>query len=186
MSVERIAARYAKSLIELSLDQSKLERVKDDMAYFQEAVEVRDLTLMLRSPIIHGATKRKVFEKLFKDKFDELTMAFLDIILRKGREFYLADIADAFMDQYRVIKQISRITLTTAVQLSDERLEEIKQQVRGVTTPNIEVKQIIDPEIVGGFILAFGDRLYDASVSHKLEEMRKGFLRNSYEPINKS
>jgi F-type H+-transporting ATPase subunit delta len=154
------------------------------MAYFQEAAEVRDLAMLLKSPIIHGPTKRKVFEKLFQDKFDTLTMAFLDIILRKGREFYLADIADAFLDQYRVIKQISKITLTTAVQLSEERLEEIKQQVRGVTTPNIEVEQIIDPKIMGGFILAFGDRLYDASVSHKLEQMRKGLLRSSFEPIN--
>jgi F-type H+-transporting ATPase subunit delta len=83
-----------------------------------------------------------------------------------------------------VIKQISKITLTPAVQLSEERLEEIKQQVRGVTTPNIEVEQIIDPKIMGGFILAFGDRLYDASVSHKLEQMRKGLLRSSFEPIN--
>jgi len=184
MSVERISARYARSLIELALDQSKLDRIKDDITYFLEAVEVRELTLLLRSPIIHAGTKRKIFVKLFEDKFDVLTMAFLDIILRKGREFYLADIARAFMDQYRVIKEISRITLTSAVPLSQEKIEEIKQQVRGISTPNIEVELKIDPNILGGFILAFGDQLYDASVSHQLDEMRKGLLNTSIESIN--
>ena len=125
-----------------------------------------------------------MFGKLFEDKFDVLTMAFLDIILRKGREFYLAEIADAFMNQYREIKKISKITLTSAVPLSQEKIEEIKQQVRGIATPNIEVELNIDPDILGGFILAFGDRLYDASVSHRLEVMRKGLLKSSIESFN--
>jgi F-type H+-transporting ATPase subunit delta len=185
MSAERLSARYAKSLIDLALDQDKLERVKEDVEYFLEATHVRDLKLLLKSPIVHTSTKRKIFQKLFADKFDVLSNAFLDIILRKGREAYLAEIADAFLEQYRTIKQISNVKLTTAVPLTEDRIEEIKQKVRnsGVTFPNIDIKTEVDPEILGGFIIEFGDRLYDASVAHQLEEMRKSFVKNSFESL---
>ncbi|HLF63064.1 MAG TPA: ATP synthase F1 subunit delta [Saprospiraceae bacterium] len=183
MSAERLSARYAKSLIDLAIEQDKLERVKEDVEYFHQAAQVRDLRLLLKSPIVHTSTKRKIFGKLFTEHFDLLSNAFLDIILRKGRESYLAEIAQAFLEQYREIKKISNVKLTTATSVTAERLEEIKQKIRasGVTFPNVEINTHIDPAILGGFILEFGDKLYDASVAHQLEQLRKGFVKNSYE-----
>ena len=183
MSVERIAARYAKSLIDLASEQNKLERVREDIEYFQAAAKVRDLYLLLKSPIIHAGTKRKVFHKLFGEQFDQLTSAFLDIILRKGRESFLVDIARAFMEQYRLLMKISRIRLTTAAPLEESRVDEIREKIRsaGVTLTNIEIETQVDPGILGGFILEFEDRLYDASVSHQLEQMRRELLRSGIE-----
>src|SRR5262245_24542108 len=119
MSGERISARYAKSLIDLAIEQNKLEKIKEDVEYFQQAAHVRDLHLLLKSPIIHASTKRKIFDKLFS-AFDPLSKTFLDIILRKGRESYLAEIADAFIEQYRTIKKISSVKLTTATPVTAE------------------------------------------------------------------
>ncbi len=185
MSVERIAARYAKSLIDLAMDQNKLERVKDDMEYFQQAVQVRDLYLLLKSPIVHTGTKRKVFYKLFGSSFDVLSMAFLDIILRKGREMYLRDIATAFMDQYREIRQIAIVKLTTATPLSQDKIDEIKEKIRNaaITAPNIEMETTVKPGILGGFIIEFEDKLYDASVAHQMEQIRKGLLNENVDLI---
>jgi hypothetical protein len=64
MSAVRLSARYAKSLIDLAIEQNKLERVKEDVEYFHQASRVRDLHLLLKSPIVHTSTKRKVFGKL--------------------------------------------------------------------------------------------------------------------------
>ena len=185
MSAERISARYAKSLIDLAIEQNKLERITEDVGYFHETAQVRDVQLLLKSPIVNTTAKRKIFEKLFAQHFDPMTMAFLDILLRKGRESYLAEIAEAFLEQYRVIKQISNVKLTTAVPVTEEHLEEIKQKIRasGVTFPNLEIQKHVDPAILGGFILEFGDKLYDASVAHQLDEMRKGFVNNSFESL---
>ena len=177
MSAQRIAARYAKSLVDLALDQDKLERVMEDVSHFQEATKVRDLQLMLKSPIIHGSTKGRIFKALFAEHYDPLTMAFLDIIVRKGRESFLEDIAGAFVDQYRDIKQISAVKVTTAVPLDAARLEQIKEKIisSGVTYPNIDLETAVDPSIMGGFVLEFEDKLYDASVMRQLDELRKEF-----------
>lgn len=177
MSSARIASRYAKSLIELAHEEGKLERVFQDVRHFQAASKVRDLALLLKSPIIGPEKKKTIFNELFRETYDPLTFSFLEIILRKGREMYLSDIADAFIEQYQVIKEITTVHLTTAAPLTDAQLEEMKEKIvaSGLTFRNIDLKTKIDPNIIGGFIIEIGDKMYDASVLHQLEEMRKSF-----------
>ncbi|MDX1476220.1 MAG: ATP synthase F1 subunit delta [Saprospiraceae bacterium] len=186
MSAFRIASRYAKSLIDLAVDENKLERVMEDIQYFLEASQVRDLRLLLRSPIVNAHKKGQILNRLFRDKFDVLTMSFLDIILRKGREPMLVEIAESFVEQYREIREISAVRVITAVPLTGEQVEEIKDRIRasGVTYPNIELETHVDPAIMGGLILEFQDKLYDASVARQLEELRKEFANGNPEHAN--
>ena len=68
MSVQRIASRYAKSLIELAEDQGKLERTLEDVHAFHKATENRDFYLFIKSPVVSAAKKLKILDVLFKDK----------------------------------------------------------------------------------------------------------------------
>ncbi len=110
-------------------------------------------------------------------------MAFLNIIVVKGREAYLPEIADSFMDQYNGIHQLSKLTVTTAVAMDDAALDSIRKKVlaSGITTTNLEIIAKVDPAIIGGFILEFGDRLYDDSITHKLELLKQEFKTNYFE-----
>lgn len=76
MSVNRIATRYAKSLLDLAVEQNVLEAVKSDIETFVKMVENRDLYLLLKSPIINATKKESVFEVLFGARFNKLTNAF--------------------------------------------------------------------------------------------------------------
>lgn len=177
MSVARIASRYAKSLIDLSVDQNKLEAIMGDINYFREATKNRDLYLMLKSPIINGTKKQQVLEALFGDKFEELTSAFLRIVVTKGRETLLPEIADEFVNQYKVINHVTTVKLTTASALGAETVSRIKQELTSssATDAKVELVTAVNPDLVGGFVLEFEDKLYDASVAHKLELLRKEF-----------
>lgn len=81
MSVTRVASRYAKSLLELAIDQHKLEQVKEDVDGFITALKSRDFYLMLKSPIIHTSKKQSILDVLFKGKFDNLTLSFCTSLL---------------------------------------------------------------------------------------------------------
>ena len=109
-------------------------------------------------------------------------MAFFKIILYKNREEHLPEIADEFIRQYRQRKDISTITLTTATAVSDDTLASIKAKLvdSTATGSNIEMQTKVDPEIMGGFVLEFEDKRYDASIAHKLEQLRKQFTKNEY------
>ena len=177
MGSSRIAERYAKSLIELAQEQGKLDRIMSDVEHFLSATKVRDFALLLKSPIVNSLKKAAIFKALFGDKFDEMTFTFLNIVLRKGREINLPDIATEFVSQYNKINQISEVTVRTATELTDDQLSQLKAKIKesGLTLENIDLHTKIDPSILGGFIIEIGDNRYDASVKHKLEEMRKAF-----------
>lgn len=174
MSVLRIAARYAKSLIDLAQEQGKLDRVLEDMQHFRESVKVRELYLLLKSPIVQVGKKQKIFMILFADIYDPMSYNFLKIILRKGREEYLPEICDEFIKQYHVIRKISTMHLVTAKPLDESQLEAIREQIRksGLTFPNIQLETEVDEELIGGFVLKMGDKLYDASIAFQLEQLR--------------
>lgn len=182
MSVIRIATRYAKSLIDLAQEQNKLDRILEDIESFQEATNNRDFYLLLKSPIINTDKKLEIFRILFDESFDELTMAFMDIILKKGREQQLPEIAAEFIAQYKEINHIQTVKLTTAQSLSEEVVERIKSKLEDskVTDDHIEIVTAVDPELIGGFVLEFDNRLYDASVAHKLDQLKKDFSKNDF------
>jgi len=55
-----------------------------------------------------------------------------------------------------------------------------KLQQQGVTGAQIELESTVDANMIGGFILEVGDLVYDASLAHKLENLRRGFIENPY------
>lgn len=182
MSIARVASRYAKSLLDLAKEGGKLEAVKGDLALFTSALESRDFELMLKSPIINGDKKRGVFKAIFDGKIDELTAAFFDIVIKKGRESFLPGIVSSFGRQYDEMHGITKVAVTAASSLTEETLSAIKAKLTslGIQADKVEMTTEIDPSILGGFILSVDDRLYDASVKTKLANMRKNITDNTY------
>lgn len=182
MSVHRVASRYAKSLIDLAKEQNELETIKGDMESFQKASQQRDFYLLLKSPIVNPTKKGQILKALFNDKYNKMTMAFMNIVLNKGREEYLPEIATAFMDQYKAFKRISTVKLITSAPLSAENLEKIRQKIQADSPKGetIEVETSVDPSLIGGFVLEYDHQRYDASVAHKLDSLRKEFKDNQY------
>ncbi|HHH49684.1 MAG TPA: ATP synthase F1 subunit delta [Saprospiraceae bacterium] len=182
MSVARIAFRYAKSLIDLASEQNKLDRVLEDMESFLHATKNRDFYLLLKSPIVNTTKKQAIFKELFKDKYDEMTFAFLNIILTKGREAFLPDIANDFITQYKKLSKITTVKLITAVPLGEAALEKIKAKLldSAATQQKIELETVVNKDLIGGFVLEFDNQLYDASVAHKLEQLKKEFSKNHF------
>ncbi len=183
MSSYRIASRYAKSLIDLAIEQGKLEKVLEDMTFFAEVCKLRDVALLLNSPIINSDKKGKVLDAIFTGKVDPLTHAFIEIILRKGRESHLGEIAREVINQYRVIKGISIVEVVSAEALSSEMLESIRKKLvdSKLTHGNIQFKTSVDKNLIGGFVISFEDKYYDASVKHQLDLLRKEFSSKDYQ-----
>jgi F-type H+-transporting ATPase subunit delta len=183
MSSYRIASRYAKSLIDLALEQDKLDRILEDVTVLSEVCQLRDVTLLLKSPIVKADRKAKVFDAIFSGKIDPLTHSFLEIILRKGREALLGEIAQEFINQYRAIKGISIVEVVSAESLSPETLDSIRKKLveSKLTRGNIQFTTSVNKDLIGGFVISFEDKLYDASVRHQLDLLRRQFTSKEYQ-----
>lgn len=183
MSVNRVAGRYAKSIIDLAVEQGKLATIVGDMQSLNNAVKNRDLYLMLKSPIIHADKKESIMTEIFGKGFDAMTMAFIKICITKGREDILPEIATEFLAEYKRMQGITTVKITTATPLSIEALESIKSQLIASTTTakTVEIETAVDANLIGGYVVEYGDKLYDASVAAKLSELKKQFSGNLYE-----
>ncbi|HMO38491.1 MAG TPA: ATP synthase F1 subunit delta [Saprospiraceae bacterium] len=182
MSVAKIAHRYAQSLLELALEQNKLERILEDVQSFQAAAKNRDFYLFIKSPIIPGAKKQTVVEQLFRGKYDELTMLFLGILIRKSREMYLPEIASEFIQEYKKHKHITTVRLTAAAPVGEATVEALRKHLMSImhVEETLEIGVNVDPELIGGFVLEFDNKVYDASVKDKLSQLKKEFADNLY------
>ena len=178
----RLASRYAKSLIDLSIERNQLELVYADMKYLQAVCKASsEFVSFLISPIIKADKKEAIITAVTKGNIGELTTAFIKLLVVKGRESDLYDIANAFINQYNEIKGILTVKLTTAVVISDTLKQSIVTKVNNTNTSgSVELETAVDDKLIGGFILEFDNKLVDASILRDLKDVKKQFMKNVY------
>jgi F-type H+-transporting ATPase subunit delta len=178
----RLAARYAKSLIDLANEKNQVETVYQDMQFLQALCrESRDFLVLLRSPIVKPDKKGAIVETVTKGKISDITAAFNRLLINKGRESNLPEIIVSFIDQYKHQKGIHTIKLTTAVPVTEEVKKQIIGQIQKQTNlSNIDLKATVNEDIIGGFVLEIGDTLVDASIAYDLNKIKAQFMNNDF------
>ena len=178
----RLASRYAKSLIDLSIEKGQLEQVYNDMLWLQAVCKSnRDFMNLLKSPVISGDKKIKILEAVAGNKLSTITKTFNTLLVNKSRESNLPEIVNAFISQYKEYKNIHTVKLTTATPVNDAVRNAIIAQVKKTGGyENIELEEKVDKDIIGGFVLQVGDKLVDASVAYDLRIIAKQFENNDF------
>ncbi len=178
----RLASRYAKSLLDLAVEQNAVDTTLQDVKLMDSICrQSRDFTNLLRSPIIKGDKKQEIINSVVGGKLQPLFQAFVKLLTNKGREENLPEILTAFIEQYKTMKNIKTVKLTTATPVTDDVKKAIIKKITGnVPDSQVEVKEEINPEIIGGFILQMDDKLIDASVRRDLNDVKAQFQKNIY------
>jgi F-type H+-transporting ATPase subunit delta len=181
----KAASRYVKSLLNLAVEKGVLEHVHNDMVTFDKVLsENRALVTTLRSPIIKHYKKKNILNAIFQGKFNDLTLSFFRIITEKNREELLPLIAKEFHSAYNEHQGIGKASVVTAVPIDNELREQILTVAKKVVgKAKVELKEEVDPSIIGGFILNAGSQQIDSSIKHKLKILQLNF--NSNRQLNK-
>lgn len=178
----RLASRYAKSLLDLAVEKNSVEDTLADIKYLDSLCRnSAEFTNMLRSPIIHAGKKMDIITAVVGDSMKPLAQSFVKLLVNKGREENLPEITQAFVQQYKQMKNIKTVKLITATPASEELkksvLAKIDQSMPGVT---FELTEQVDTAIIGGFVLQMDDKLFDASIRRDLNDVRNQFRKNIY------
>jgi F-type H+-transporting ATPase subunit delta len=178
----RLAGRYAKSVIDLSIERGQLEEVYKDMLYLNAVCTAsKEFVNVLRSPVISPDKKEKILEAVTGGKIGLLTASFINLLIKKGRESFLPEIITAFIDQYKDHQGIYVVKLTTAAPVSEELKKAIVDKIKSETVmKQVELNTEVKESIIGGFILEVGDHLVDASIAFELNNARKQFQDNDF------
>ncbi len=178
MTNERIASRYAKSLLDLAQSEGKADTVAGDVDTMAAALEESpELSRTLKSPIVKPSMKRKIIDEIFSGKVDPMTLEFFNLCINKGRADIMESILTSFQKQYKTYQGISEVTVHSAVKMSPELLDEIRKKLEnsGRVLNKVEFREVIDPSLIGGFVLDLGDNRYDASVAGRINQVKQKF-----------
>lgn len=178
----RLAGRYAKSLVDLAVEQGQLETVYKDMQYLQAICKSNpDFVSVLRSPVIKSDKKQQILSAITNGNVSAITASFNKLLVSKTREEYIPEIITAFIGIYNEMKGIHTVKLTTATPISDELKQSIVAKMKAETSlQNIELETSVKDELIGGFVLEFNNNLVDASIERDLRDIKKQFSQNIY------
>ncbi len=180
MAGQIAAHRYAKSLIALAQEKSQLDAVNTDMALIANTVaESKELRLLLNSPVIKADKKLNVLNKVFAAKVGEISAKFINLLVTKKREELLHGIAEDFQAQYKTLKGLVVADVTTAIPLDDATRKKVLTLVQKHVEGQVELKEAVNPDIIGGFVVRIGDKMIDASIAKKINDLRKELLGSS-------
>ena len=183
MKDARAAIRYAKAILNLAKDSKEESVVNDDMLFISKTIsENDDLEVMLKSPIVKSSDKIKVLNALFEGKINNITLGLFHLLEGNKRIAMLQPISKQYAIIYDFDKSMQVAKVTTAVPLSKEIEKEVLAKIVALTGDKANLENVINPAILGGFILRVGDVQYDASISNHLNELKKEFDNSHYIP----
>lgn len=179
MRTSKVAKRYAQGLLNFTQEAGSTTSVFGEMKDLVNTIEKsKELQSFFHSPIIDGKKKISVSAEIFKS-FSPVTRNLIQLVIKHGRESQLSNIGQEFVNKVEDLNGVQRITLTSATKLSQENIDEILKSTQLVNHDNqFDLKSIINPEILGGYILRVGDQQIDASVKSKLAKLQKEFQLN--------
>ena len=173
----KAASRYAKSLIDLSIEQNSLEEMRNDMVLFEYVVDKNnELEAILKNPIVPLDKKSGILSDVFGTKVHKITQSFLKLVVNKGRAGILFETSKQFIHQYNLIKGIVTAEVKSAIALTEDNRKEIISLVKKELGANeVIVKEKLDDKLIGGFILKVGDKQFDASIASGLNKLKREF-----------
>lgn len=178
MAQTRAAIRYAKAVLDLAKDQKSDSAVNDDMKSIANAVEAsKELSDMLHSPVIPTATKKSALLAVFVN-LNKLTINLIDTLIENRRIDIFGSVAETYNQLYDKEQGTQVAKVTTAVPLTDELKKMVLVKVKELTGKDAEITNVVDENILGGFILRVGDLQYDASIANKLNKLKREFTLN--------
>lgn len=181
MSGSRAAVRYAKATLSFALEQNKEVEVNSDMLFIANTIEEsKDLKLLLNSPILKSELKKIAIKEIFTSKISSLSEGLINLLIDNKRLSILDHVAKKYSVLFDKLKGIEVAKVTTAVPLTEALNKKVLRKVKEITGKEATIENSVDPDIIGGFILRIGDVQYDASVSNKLQVLKRQFEDESY------
>ncbi len=171
---------YAGALFEAAREKDEIEGVLEDLREFVTALrENEELRLFFYGGQIPERQKRKAVEGLTEDMRDTTTN-FLKVLVDNGREEFVGGMVRNYEDLVKEYLGRVEVEVTTAVDLSDDVLDRIKDRLgRMLEGRDVILENRVDPNLLGGAVFRFGGQMMDGSVRGRLESLREGMFERS-------
>ncbi|MFK8182869.1 MAG: ATP synthase F1 subunit delta [Phormidesmis sp.] len=173
MATSEVAAPYAQALLSIAQSKDAIDDINSNATDFLSLLkESSELADFLANPVTSKDVKKGVLQKVLADGVNPQMKNFILLLVDKGRIYLAEPILKEFQSRVRDIKQTVLAEVISAVELSDEQKETVRQKVQGMTeAQSVELETRIDPDLIGGVIIQIGSQVLDASIRGQLRRI---------------
>jgi F-type H+-transporting ATPase subunit delta len=164
---------YAEALMSIAQANNLTERIGEDISGLLNLLkESQELQQFLGNPIVKAEDKKAVLKQISGDQFHPYTNNFLNFLVDRRRVLFLAGICQQYQVLLRKLNQTVLAEVTSAVELTEEQQQSVREKVRSMTSANqVELETKIDPDLIGGVIIKVGSQLIDASLRGQIRRI---------------
>jgi F-type H+-transporting ATPase subunit delta len=167
-----LALRYARALHKISTTLGNTRKVCDNLADISRCIDTsKDLKRVLYHPEITPEEKKQIISALFASEFESVTLKFIGYIIDKKRIFQCTAIARSFSGMLDEDENKVNVKAESISPLSGEVLKKIKASLTKSLEKNIVITGEVNPSLLGGMRIVFGDRVIDGSIAHQLKRL---------------
>lgn len=179
MNESTITVRYSKALYQVGQEAGKTEAIHKDINLLLDTLkESKEFANLLSSPIVKTSEKVRIFSVIFEGNIEPIVINFFNLLAKNKREQFLFEMCLNYNQLFKAEKGIQEAILTTSIPLNKTSKKEILEFLKKKFKLNIELKEHVNPEIIGGFKLRIDDQQIDASIASKLRKIRTELLNS--------
>jgi F-type H+-transporting ATPase subunit delta len=168
-----IARIYAETLLRLAEREKAIDDVDAGVAALTELLAGDErFVRFLAAPQIAASAKRAVVERALGNRLPPALVKFMRLVIEKHREPMLGEILDAWRELQDVRANRITATLVTAAAVDDAMRDSVRVALEGVTGKHVVLDARVDPALLGGVVIRFGDTLVDGSIRSRLAALR--------------
>ncbi len=177
---ELVAKRWAKALMELAQEDEHIskEDILDDLQEIADVIaSSEELSEVINNPAVSVEEKQIVLCKLFQSKIMPIVYNFLFVLNLRKRVNIISSIAEEFKKELEKIKNITHVGVTSAIDLSDTRKNDIRSKLSEKLKKEVVVDWDVDSDIIAGLVLNIDETIVDNSIKHKLESLSSNIIK---------
>ena len=168
----RAAIRYAKAIYEIADEENFIKEIFNDMIRINKLNrDSSDFKNLLSNSIIDNFDKKKAILSLL-EKNNSITEKLLDLLINNKRVAIISDIASCFIQLYNKNNNIKEAIVITASPIDKDLEKKILSQIKIPAAKSINLTNLVDSSIIGGFIIRYDGKEYNASIKQNLKNLK--------------
>ena len=176
MKESRAAIRYAKAIFSLTNESDMSLRVYEDMLFYIDlSSNEKSFSEMLANSVINTKSKHDIILSL-NNNTSALSKNLIGLLISNKRLSILVDVCNAYKSLYEKANNMTKAIVVTALPITDNIREAALLKINSISSKKVEINNIIDKNILGGFILRYDGKEYNASLSNKLQKIKKELI----------
>ena len=165
---------WARALLEIAQSEERLPEVEDELFRFARIVEGNDeLRMALSNPGQPAERRAAIVDGLLENRSLHLTRAMATFIVGAGRGHDLPGIVERFVELAAQSREHEVAEVRSATPLDDAQVQRLAQALGRATNKNVEVRVVVEPDLLGGLVATIGDTVIDGTVRHRLDQLKE-------------